>query len=524
MKNTAVFNSRNFFLLGLFSIVVGLSLSKPLISLGQMILLLTWIFDGNIKEKLINYINNKTAVFISLIYFLTVFGLLYTSNFEYASGDIRRKAALFGLPFLIAGFPPVTNKEWKLIFKVYVGGVLTSSLWSLFVFLGGLGGTIVDVREYSRFTSHIRFGLEICFAIFGSVYFVQQEKTNTNKLLWLLVVVWFIGFLYLMSLFTGLVIFGITTIILFLFIGISFSKPWVKYTIYVSLFSLFGFVVFTFMQTYQDHSQQKDRVPLESLLLTPSGSKYFQNEEIERGKEKENGYYVWNNIAWNEIKTEWNKKSSLDFDGLDKKNQDLSTTLIRYLTSKGLYKDASSIQQLTNKDIEAIEKGISNYKDISSNNFQKRVNKIIWEFSNYQDGRDFNGHSVIMRWEYWKTAFRIFKQNLWLGVGTGDVQDAFNAQYEKDQSSLLLEFRRRSHNQYITYALTFGFLGIVWFILFLFYPILKQKMYRDFVYLAFFSIVTISMLTEDTLESQVGINFFVLFNTILLLKEKTQNK
>jgi len=136
--SNSVFKSRNLFLLGIITIAIGLSISKPLISLGQIILLLTWLFGGNIKTRLVAFYQNKTAIFISSIYLITLFGLFYTTNFDYAIGDVRRKAALFGLPFLISGFSPITNKEWKLIFKIYVAGVLFSSCWSMIVFSGFL--------------------------------------------------------------------------------------------------------------------------------------------------------------------------------------------------------------------------------------------------------------------------------------------------------------------------------------------------------------------------------------------------
>lgn len=524
MKNTVVFNSRNFFLLGLFTIVVGLSLSKPLISLGQIILLTTWVFSGNIKERLVRFYQNKTAVFISSIYFLTLFGLLYTSNFDYAWNDVRRKAALLGLPILIAGFTPLTNKEWKLIFKVYVSGVLLSSFWSLFVFLGGLGEMIIDVREYSRFNSHIRFGLEICFAIFGSIYFLRQEKSNKIKLAWLAIVAWLITFLYLMSLFTGLVVFSITTSILLFFMSFTFSKKWVKYSIATGFLILLSFVFITISQTINDYKEQQNRLPLTLLEQSKSGEFYFHEKETLRKNEKENGYFVWKNIAWKELEQGWNKRSNIPFNGKDLKGQNLAPTLIRYISSKGLYKNSESVLQLSDEEVAAIEKGIPNYKFLSMNNIQKRLERILWEFSNYKNGRDFNGHSVVMRWEYWNTAYHIFKQNLWIGVGTGDVQDAFNEQYDKDNSTLHKKYRLRAHNQYITYAVTFGLLGIICFGGFLFYPFFKNKMYTDFIYLAFFSIVMISMFAEDTLETQVGINFVVLFNTILLLKEKTKPK
>ena len=514
--------SRYLYMLGIFSMVIGLSLSKPLITGGILAVLLAWLTGESIKQRVLSYFNNRTAVVLSSIYLLTIFGLFYTTDFDFALGDVRRKLALFSLPVLIAGFSPITNNEWKWIFRVYVGGVLLASFWSMFVYFGGLGELIVDAREYSRFNSHIRFGLEICLAIFGSIYFLKHEKESLKKLIWLLISLWLISFLYIISLFTGLVIFGITTVVLILFIGLTFSNQWVRYAVLTAVIVLIGFVFTTVYQTVDTYKEQQNRVPLASSSFTSGGEKYFEELNNLRKTEKENGYYVWKHIAWKELEQEWNKRSDLLFSGNDLKGQDLSTTIIRYITSKGVYKDASGVKELSNKDVEAIEKGVSNYAYLSVNNVQKRITRILWEFEDYNNGRDFNGHSVVMRWEYWKTAYRIFKANKWFGVGTGDLQVAFDTQYEKDNSKLLPRYRLRAHNQYITYAVTFGVLGVICFGLFLIYPLFKNKMYNDFIYLAFFSIITLSMLAEDTLEPQVGVYFFALFNTILLLKAKKQ--
>jgi len=523
MKRYELVNPRNFFLLGIITIVVGLSISKPLISLGQIIILLAWLVTGKIKDRVRSFYHNKIAIIISAIYFLTLFGLLYTTNFDYAIGDVRRKAALFGLPFLISGFNPISNKEWKLIFKVYVTGVLVASFWSMFVYLGGLNKMILDVREYSRFNSHIRFGLEICFAVFGAIYFLIIAKNNLEKSIWVIIIIWLVVFLYLISLFTGMVVLIVTSFLLLLMMIFLSTHRKIKYLLLVALTALSVYGSLVIKYTINDLEKDKYVKPLKEEGYTTLGEKYDHDNSSIQKEEKENGHYVWKNIAWKEIEIAWNKKSDLLFSGKDLKGQQLSTTLIRFLTSKGNYKNEKSVNELTNKEVLSIEKGIANYRYLYMNNFERRVHKIIWEYDNYQEGRDFNGHSVIMRWEYWKTGVRIFKQNLWAGVGTGDVQDAFNTQYEKDKSKLLPKYRLRAHNQYITYAVTFGLLGIIGFSLFLFLPIIYTGRYKDYTYLAFFIILLLSMITEDTLETQVGINFIVLFNTILLLKENSSD-
>ena len=93
--NNIFSKTRTYFILCLSSIVVGLSLSKPLISMGLIGLLFVWLIDGNLLLKLKNFYNNKLALLLSSIYVLTLLGLIHTNNFDFAIGDVRRKMPLF---------------------------------------------------------------------------------------------------------------------------------------------------------------------------------------------------------------------------------------------------------------------------------------------------------------------------------------------------------------------------------------------------------------------------------------------
>lgn len=511
------FKIRNLYLFCLIVIAIGLSLSKPLVTFGELGLLLIWVFDKGFPNRIISFYRNRTALALSSVYLLTLFGLFYTSNFDYAIGDVRRKIPLFFLPICIAGFPTISNKEFLLLFKCYVAGVLTASFWSIFVMLGGLNFTILDKRDLSRFNSHIRFGLEICFAIFGGIHYLVKEKNIRKKVLWSLIVFWLISFLIILNLFTGVVIFFLTSLFLLVIYSVNTPHKIVKYLFGggVLLLSLGGGYIIN--SEVKEFYNCEEIEPLTLLKTTNLGENYQHN--LYDNYSKENGYLVYNNIALEELKSTWNKRSDIKFDSLDLRGQKLKHTLIRFITSKGKRKNQQSVMSLTSKDINAIESGIANYKYMEMNGISKRLHKIIWEYNNYINGGGINGHSVTMRWIYWKTAYHIFLQNKLLGVGTGDLQDAFDKQYEIDGSTLEIQYRARAHNQYITYAVSFGVLGILGFLFFLIYPISINKMYRNYFYLAFFSIILLSMLSEDTLETQIGITFFAFFNTLFLLKE-----
>lgn len=515
----AIFKKRNLFLACLIVIAIGLSLSKPLVALGQYGLFALWIFDGNIKRKITDFFKNKIALALTSLYVLSLVGLIYSEDLNFALNDLRRKLPLLSLPLLLPGFSPITKKEFKIIFKYYVSGVLISTFWSTFIMLGGTNEIITDTRALSRFNSHIRFGLEICLAIFGSFYFFWKTNINKKKITWTIISCWLISFLFFTNLFTGVVILFSTSTILLSIYSLRSKKSWVKYSFLLTSIALITVSAFTLNKSINNYYQEI--TPLQPLKVTEGGIVYTYDKTTTRKNDKENGYLIWSNIAWVELEIEWNKKSDILFSGKDLKGQFLSTTLIRFLTSKGIYKNATAVKDLTKEEISAIEQGIPNYKFLTMNGIDKRIYEIIWEHDNYLQGRDFNGHSVIMRWEYWRTAFRIIKENLFFGVGTGDVRIAFDNQYELDNTSLKPKYRLRAHNQYITFTVAFGIFGFLIFGFYLIYPFIKNNMSNNYFYLSFFCIILLSMLSEDTLETQIGVTFFAFFNTIFLLKEKS---
>ncbi len=488
--------------------------------LGQLCLLALWIFTGNYKQKFKRFYDNKIALVLCSIFFLSLLGLLNTSNFEFAGGDLRRKLHLFSLPFLIASFPALTKKEVLLVFKAYVFWVIFSSLWSIAVMLGATNEVILDKRELSRYNSHIRFGLEICFAIFGSVYYYFRKDVPKYGFVWLIVAAWLSVFLFLSSMFTGIVVLVITTLLLLLIIVFRSYKKAIKISTAAGALVIVLFSIYVVSNSISSFYGDQNIGEQEFKTVTENGALYEHDTYSERKNDKENGYFIWRNIAREELKQAWEKRSKLRFEGQDLKGQVLGTTLVRFLSSKGELKDEAAILRLTPSEIEAIEKGVSNVNYLSMNAVDRRLNKIIWEFDNYKKGRDFNGHSVVMRWAYLKTAVHIFADNFWLGVGTGDLQEAFDTQYNLEKSMLTDSHRLRAHNQYVTYAVSFGVFGLCWILIYLIYPFFKSKERISILYLAFFIIIALSMLTEDTLESQAGIVFFSFFNSILLLQEK----
>ena len=510
----------NLFLFGLIVTAIGLPLSKSLMSIGQLLLGIAWLLDGKYLEKIKNFTSNKVAMILSGIFVIHVIGLIHTNDFDYAINDLKIKIPLLIIPFIVAGFNGLSRKNFITIFKIFTLAVLISSFWSIVALLGFVGEEIIDKRDLSRFISHIRFSLEICLAIFGILYFIRREVTIFNKITWSVAGIWLLAFLFILDSFTGIVVFVITSFAVLILTIYRSHFRWLKVIASICIILLSVGSIYFISDNINQYYESEEVAELPMKDYSPSGEQYYHDTLSIYSRYKENGYYIWRNVAWEELEREWDKVGTLGFKAKDAKGQNLDATIIRFITSKGQYKNAASVKELTKTEIDAIEKGVANYKYLEMNGLEKRAHNIIYEFDNYSNGGDFNGHSVVMRWVYWKTAMDIIKQNFFFGVGTGDLKQAFKSQYEENHVALEEKYRLRAHNQYLTFAVALGIFGFAYFIFFLTYPFLVNKMYQHYFYVVFFIIMTLSFLSEDTLETQAGVTFFCFFNTILLMLRK----
>ena len=200
----------------------------------------------------------------------------------------------------------------------------------------------------------------------------------------------------------------------------------------------------------------------------------------------------------------------------------LEATLARYLTSKDLRKDAQGVMSLTDEDIQNIEQGVANYNNWRHPGLRARLSATLFEYDLYRHYNNPNGGSLSQRIEFTRASFHIIGQHPWFGVGTGDVPQAFAQAYDDIHSPLKEEFRFRAHNQYLAIAVAFGLVGLAFFLFVLLYPWLSSRKHHIYLYLAFLTIMLLSMFPEDTLETQAGATLFAFFLSLLLFA-KPQN-
>jgi O-antigen ligase len=210
------------------------------------------------------------------------------------------------------------------------------------------------------------------------------------------------------------------------------------------------------------------------------------------------------------LKQEWNKRAKIPYDSLDLRKQGLKFTLERYLISKNLPVRGDGVAKLLASDIQNIEKGYADINETKSG-LMARLYGLRFQIHHSQNP---SGHSLLERLEYWKTALEIIKENPIIGVGTGDVNDQFLSKYDELKSPLTEERRLRAHNSYLTETITFGILGLVFFISWLLYFLYQQFKFQQLFGVVFMLVAIATFLIEDTLETQMGVTFFALFYAV----------
>jgi len=324
---------------------------------------------------------------------------------------------------------------------------------------------------------------------------------------------WILYFLYILESVTGISLLFIVSVVLLINHLYYLEDVKVKIIglggiIAIAVISI-AYFTFSFKKIHQLPEINWNEV----AKFTENGEPYFHDST---SLITENEHYVWSYIAEEELSQAWMKRSDIHYSDADLKGNPVRETLIRFLTSKGLTKDAKGLSELSDDEIKAVERSVCNVRFLTSNSLSNRVYQIVWEISSYFKGAIPNGHSLTMRFEFWRAAVNIIKENPIFGVGVGDVNNAMVERYDIMNSPLDAWWKLRAHNQYLSIAVASGIIGLLFFLIVLIYPFFVNIRSHRYLYIVFFIISTVSMMTEDLLETQAGVTFFIFFWTVLL--------
>lgn len=519
MTNYFFFSKRNIYIFSLVLLIISLPTSKFLLSVAQFVLIGAWLLDKRVLHKFAQFFRHRAAMVVVSIFMIHVVGVLWSSDLQYAAKDLRIKLPLLALPIIISTSPALDRKMFFHLMVLFIATNVFSSLFSVAMLITE---EVTEIRDIALFVSHIRFGLMLALAVFSGVFlFFQKDYLNPlSRWLILLATAWLLTFMVILQSVTGLGVLVITTMALLMVFVIRHKQLLIKIASVAILIAIPAIVILLAVNIRNQMIPDKPFYHDGLEELTRRGHPYTHDSTIIGF---ENGHWVGQYIQNWEMMTVWTKRSEAPYEGLDQAGNPLRFTLMRYLTSKGLRKDADGVEALTDEGIRAVEKGIASVNQLNETNLMGRLREVIWEIEIYRQSGYLSGHSVSQRLEFWRAGWWIVQENFLLGVGTGDIDNAFKEMYRKMDSQLPPEQWWRTHNQYLTVWATLGIFALIWFLFALIYPARRLNMFGDYFYFVFFCIVILSMITGDTLDTQAGVTFYAFFTCLLLFGRKEKD-
>ncbi|MDR1181037.1 MAG: O-antigen ligase family protein [Bacteroidales bacterium] len=501
--------NRIIFLFALALFLLGIPFSRFLMSLGGTILVINWFIGGNPVNSIKKIFHSKVVLSCLILYIVHLLWVFPSQNIHYGIADLWIKIPLLFIPIIFYTNEPLSRKELHILLQIYILGTFISSFSG---FITYLIKDLSDKREMALFISYLRFEINICFVCFVCLFLLLKERIAiASKVVIGVAFCWFLFFLIYSGSITAIGLFFIIAPVFIVQITIANKHKFLRYFI-PSLFAIIvagvGVVLFNCVRRYfhVDFSIET------AAKYTADGNPYFHEPQK---RFIENGSYIYTYISDIELKEAWNKRSEINFTDLDGKGFPIRITLIRYLNSKGLHKDRLGVETLSEQDVHNVEQGIANVAYTHRLNIINRIYCLIWELNDYYYTGGIIGYSIPQRIELWKHSVSLIKKHPLWGVGTGDVKDAFAEELQLNNSPLT-GTNMRSHNQYFTFLIAFGIIGLALILFSIIYPPLALRKMNNFLFLVFFSIVIISMLTEDTLEPQDGVTFFAFFYSFFL--------
>jgi len=504
----------NLYLFSLAAFLVALPTSIALLSITAVALLIVWILTGDYKEKWNRLIHNKNALFLMSIPLLYLIGLCFTHNLALGLQEFNKSLYWFIFAFVLGSSSPISYKATYRLLGLYIIVVSVAAGIALLKFL--LLDTIYffDFRQVT-WIDHIPFSYQIAFVIWLVFYFIHNGSfSKIQKSLLFLLIIFLTITLFSLKSFSAYLYFGVMSFTALLILVWQTKKRWLKFT-FGGLLILITF----FPISYIYHCVQKFYNIVEYNVdeiekYTASGNIYQHNFN---NIIKENGNYVGLFLCEEELIPLWNAHSEKKYDSRTSNDYLLRSVIIRYMTSKGLAKDAEGFAQLSQEDIQNIENGMPNY--IYAENklgIYPRIYETIWELDQYKITKNPNEKTLAQRIEQARLAFVIIKKHTWFGIGLGNNALAYEKAIVESGSKLSPQKTGSSHNQYLNYLIRFGVLGTLYILCVLTWIFINGRKNNPFLITIFFVSMLAANFGEANWETFIGLNYFGFFMCFLM--------
>jgi len=505
----------NLFYFSLICFVCIIPFSEALVSVFAGVLLFVSLIGNDKKSFITRVKQNRHLLALPAIYLIYIISGLTSGDISGSFYDLQKSLFFLVIPAAFIFGKDISPQQKQFIFFIFSAAVFISTVVAIARWAINSGSGGFDVRDISL-VSHIRFSFQILLAFWFIIILLYRNFAFLKKSHSFLLVItasYFILFLFFQHSLTGIIILIISALFFILYALIYAGPGSVKYLFIIALALITVPVLYVVWVVAGFYNIEK--VTPESLESKTKKGNYYHHDLS--NPLVENGKYVYLYVCEEEVREEWNSISEFKYDSTGKNGFPVHSALLRYMTSKGLKKDAEGVRALTVTDITNIENGIANviYSD-KKFSLYPRIYQTVWEFYVYTKTGYANDQSFSQRIEFSKAACTIIRQNFWFGVGTGNWKEEFRKAYIANASKMDKSHYASSHNQYLNYMVKFGITGFFVIISLIIIPVVVKKRYKDILFLLFLAFMFFANFADSNLETHMGSSFFLFFYCLFM--------
>jgi len=152
------------------------------------------------------------------------------------------------------------------------------------------------------------------------------------------------------------------------------------------------------------------------------------------------------------------------------------------------------------------------YLNIGS--FRNKIDYMVYDYKMYEnnDGENYSDSGRIYSM---KVGIQIFKENLIVGTGIGDLKEECTKMYKSLFPNKKIKVKY-PHNQFLYIMSGSGIFGLILFLIAILYPYIKINKENNLIVLSFMITISLSFLVENTIERSYSIGFYLFFILIAL--------
>lgn len=147
---------------------------------------------------------------------------------------------------------------------------------------------------------------------------------------------------------------------------------------------------------------------------------------------------------------------------------------------------------------------------------QLRIHNTFYDAMQRGAASSANNFSVTARLYSYEIAQTIIQQHPLLGVGKAQLEQEMAQQYSYRYPEISAKNYLLPHNQFVYNLAAYGIIGLIIFFYGFYYPLLVSVRQRNILAIVIYAVITISFLTEYTLENNLGVIIGLFFMLVAL--------